>query len=396
MRSEPAIKILFIHTYYKQRGGEDQAFESDVALFRKKGYEVNVLTFSNRRNSFLKFLFFPFNVVSYVKTLAAIKRFGPTVVHIHNLFFAASPSILYAIKRSNVPAVLTVHNFRFFCPSGTLFNKNGIYTKSIGTGFPWQAVKDKVYNGYILSTLLVAFSFWLHKHLKSWNKIDTLVFLNGYAKDLFEKNNPILFTNRTVIKANAIKSFCTHKARRDNSFVFIGRLSPEKGILFLLEAFSNSSLTLKVIGDGGLKGMVQAAAERCSNIEYLGYQKKEFIDEQLNQCGALVMGSGCMEMAPLAVVEALACGTPVIAPDILTLQSIVIDGYNGLLYKFNDIDSFRQTIENYISLSEADKKCISRNARQYYEANFTEDACYKAGKAIYQDVINSRNKMTKR
>jgi glycosyltransferase involved in cell wall biosynthesis len=391
MMPEKPIKILFIHTYYKQRGGEDHAFELEVALFKKKGYDVNVLTFSNRHNSFFKFLFFPFNVVSYFKTLAAVKRHKPSVVHIHNIFFAASPSVLYAINRSKIPSVLTVHNFRFFCPSGTLFHKNEIYTKSIGANFPWRAVKDKVYNGYAVSTFLVAFSFWLHKKLRTWNHIGTLVFLNAYAKNLFEQTNPILFKNRTVIKANAISDMNAVGLPRDNSFIFIGRLSPEKGILFLLKAFFNSSEKLKVIGDGVLKKKVEAIAERHLNITYLGYQNKAFIAEQLNRCGALVMGSGCMEMAPLTAIEAMACGTPVIAPDIITLRSIIVDGYNGLFYKFNDMDSFRQVIRKYINLSEEDRSIISFNARQYYENNFTEEASYKIGKAIYQDLLNRVN-----
>lgn len=392
------IKILFIHTYYQQRGGEDHAFEADVALFKKKGYEVDVLTFSNRQNALLKFLFFPFNVVSYFKTRAAIKRFNPSIVHIHNLFFAASPSVLYAIKHSNVPSVLTVHNFRFFCPSGTLFNKDGLYTKSIGTKFPWNAVKDRVYNGYAIATFLVAFSFWLHKQLKSWNKIDTLVFLNDHVKNLFESTNPILFTNRTVIKSNAIGGMDYLGLQRDQSFIFIGRLSPEKGLLFLLEAFSYSSAKFKVVGDGVLKQKVQALAKVNPNIIYLGYQKREFIAEQLNKCGALVLGSGCMEMAPLIVIEAMACGTPVIAPDIITLRKFIVDGYNGMYYKPNDKQSFLQVIEKFLHLPEKDKNTYSLNARQYYETEFTEEASYKAGKTIYQnllkDINNKNNQQT--
>ena len=153
------LKILFIHTYYKQKGGEDHAFESEVSLFKEQGYDVEVLTFNNKNNSLIKFLFFPFNIVSYFKTRGIIRKFSPSVVHIHNLFFAASPAILYAVKQYKLPCVLTVHNFRFFCPSATLFNKNQLYTKSIGQQFPWQAVKDKVYRGFMASTFWLRFPF---------------------------------------------------------------------------------------------------------------------------------------------------------------------------------------------------------------------------------------------
>jgi glycosyltransferase involved in cell wall biosynthesis len=295
--------------------------------------------------------------------------------------------VLYAIKRSKIPIVLTVHNFRFFCPSGTLFNKDKVYTKSIGTNFPWQAVKDRVYNGYVISTFLVAFTFWLHKRLKSWNKIDTLIFLNEYAKNLFDKTNPILYSNKTVVKANATGYSNVLAIQRDDSFIFVGRLSAEKGILFLLKAFSACSATLKIIGDGVLKPKVKATIEENPNIVYLGYQNKDYIVEQLSKCGALVLGSGCMEMAPLTAIEAMACGTPVIAPDIETLHSIIIDGYNGLYYKFNDIHSLRQVIKDYLHLPEVDKSRISTNAKKYYEDNFTEDSSFRLGKEIYQDLV---------
>jgi glycosyltransferase involved in cell wall biosynthesis len=385
--AEKKIKILFIHTYYKQRGGEDHAFESEVALFKDRGYDVEVLTFANRHNSILKFLFFPFNVLSYLKTHTTIRRYSPSVVHVHNLFFAASPSILYAIKRNKIPCVLTVHNFRFFCPSGTLFNKNNIYTKSIGTTFPWQAIRDKVYNGFTASTFLVAFSFWLHKRLKSWNHIDVLIFLNKYAKDLFKETDPISYNNKIIVKANATEDLRIEKIQRGDAFLFVGRLSREKGLFFLLDAFSKSRQTLFVIGDGPFKEKVISASEKHPNIKYLGYQQKEMIVEQLNKCGALVLGSGCMEMAPLTVIEAMACGTPVIAPDIITLHGFILEGYNGLFYEFNNLNSFNDAIERFNGLTDVEKTVMGQNARCYYEQNFTQQASYEVLKGIYHDLL---------
>jgi glycosyltransferase involved in cell wall biosynthesis len=309
------------------------------------------------------------------------------VVHVHNLFFAASPSILYAIKRNKIPCVLTVHNFRFFCPSGTLFNKNNIYTKSIGTTFPWQAIRDKVYNGFTASTFLVAFSFWLHKRLKSWNHIDVLIFLNKYAKDLFKETDPISYNNKIIVKANATEDLRIEKIQRGNAFLFVGRLSREKGLFFLLDAFSKSRQTFFVIGDGPFKEKVINASEKHSNIKYLGYQQKENIVEQLNKCGALVLGSGCMEMAPLTVIEAMACGTPVIAPDIITLHGFILEGYNGLFYEFNNLNSFNDAIERFNGLTDVEKKVMGQNARCYYEQNFTQQASYEVLKGIYHDLL---------
>ena len=123
------MKILLIHSYYQVRGGEDSVYENDKLMLEENGYDVESMSFYNTGHSLIKILQLPFNFFSCKKVERKLRKFQPDIVHIHNMHFAASPSIIRAIKHKNIPCIVNLHNFRLVCPSGTLFFKNNLYTK---------------------------------------------------------------------------------------------------------------------------------------------------------------------------------------------------------------------------------------------------------------------------
>src|ERR1700682_6479222 len=149
------MKVLYVHTYYKQMGGEDTVYENERNLMREGGWEVESVLFNNRKYTFFKFIFLFFNPFSFIRVCKAIDKFKPDVIHIHNWFFGASPSVFLAARIKKVPLLHTLHNFRIICPSGVLFNKHKLYTKSITNIFPLLAIKKKVYKNSSVLT------FWL-------------------------------------------------------------------------------------------------------------------------------------------------------------------------------------------------------------------------------------------
>ena len=130
------MKILLIHTLYKEKGGEDVVVENERRLLKQNGYEVEVLYFTNAGNTAFNLLMLPFNVAAYRKVSRKMAAFQPDLVHLHNLHFAASPSVIWAVKRKKIPVVKTLHNYRLLCPSGTLFHNNNLYYNSLYTSFP--------------------------------------------------------------------------------------------------------------------------------------------------------------------------------------------------------------------------------------------------------------------
>jgi len=320
--------------------------------------------------------------------MKAIKRFGPDVVHIHNFFFAASPSIFYAIKKCKTPSCVTVHNFRFFCPSCTLFHNHKLYSKGLKKGFPWEPIKDKVYRNSAIATFWVSFCYWLHTLLRTWNKIDTLLFVNPYAQALMERLNPLRYSGAMMVKENFMDDYAGAMLQRNNSFLYIGRLSEEKGIDILLAAFKDISKNITIIGDGPLKNRVEQFASENINCNYIGFQQKERIIQELRQCEALIISSTCMEMAPLTLVEAMACGTPVIASDVETLKSFISDKKNGILFNSGNEQSLRDAVINFGSMPLVKKQAISKKARATYESYFTKEKCFTNLSVIYNSLIN--------
>ena len=92
------MKVLVIHTAYKQKGGEDSVVENEIELLKSIGVEVSLLKFSNAENTLQKVVQMIFNYKSYLKTIEAIEAYKPNIVHIHNLHFGGSPSVIYAIN----------------------------------------------------------------------------------------------------------------------------------------------------------------------------------------------------------------------------------------------------------------------------------------------------------
>src|SRR6476660_3318996 len=135
------MKILMIHCVYQLKGGEETVVEEEYNLLKQKGYEIELLQFFNKGNSLSKYLQLPFNLSSYRKVRSKIKSFAPDIVHIHNIHYAGSPSIIYAVKHSGIPLVCTLHNYRLLCPSNTLFHNGQPFMDSVQNSFPFTAVR---------------------------------------------------------------------------------------------------------------------------------------------------------------------------------------------------------------------------------------------------------------
>ncbi len=389
------MKVLFIHTNYKEYGGEDSVVKNEIQLLQQNGYEVEALYFNNSRHTFLKLLFMPFNPYSYVKTIREINRFKPDVVHIHNMHFAASYSVIRAVSRTKTPMVETLHNYRFLCPSGTLFFNNDLYLKSLSQPFPWSAVKDKVFRNSGILTFWLAFSTWLHKKWGTFQKVNRYIVLNEQSHSLFLSSNLKFNKNQLVMKPNFIQPRTTEPTAftRGNHYLYIGRLSAEKGIDVLLKAFAGNGLPLTIIGDGPLRDDVLVAKANNPLITWMGYQGKEVIDEQLRQCNALIMPSVCYEGMPLTIVEAFAAGTPVITSKLGAMQTIVTHNYNGLLFTPNNWENLNKQLQRWQNLGETKKHEFSIHALHTYKSKYTPQKNLSSLLSIYNEAMGKNKTM---
>lgn len=383
------MKVLVIHTSYKYRGGEDTVVAEEIKLLQNAGVKVELLEFKNDENTLLKLLQLPFNIQSYFITKKKLANFKPDIIHIHNLHFGGSPSVIYAIKRSKIPFVTTLHNFRLLCPSGILFHNGKLFLDSLHQNFPWKAIGLGVYKSSKLITFWLSLSMYIHNKLGTWKNCRKYIVLSKHARQLFLNSKLDLSENQFVIKPNFCSVPTLPVQTREDSFLYVGRLSDEKGLMLLLSVFSSCQYKIKIAGDGPLKEEVIQYSSQYPNIEFLGILNKTEVFTLLQSCTALVFPSIWFEGMPLTIIEAFACSTPVISSKLGAMETMIVPGYNGLHFEAQSEPDFKKQLDKWINLSEQQKQQYRLNAYQTYQNNYTAEQNLKQLLFIYDKVINN-------
>jgi glycosyltransferase involved in cell wall biosynthesis len=382
------MKILLIHCTYRFKGGEDTVVAEEQKLMQKHGAETRLLEFNNEKGALLNLLLLPFNPFAYRKTQQAIRSFQPDVVHIHNVHFAGSPSVLAAVKKEGIPLVMTLHNFRLLCPSAILFFKGKPFLKSIHQNFPIDAALKGVYKNSKLLTFWMSLSMQVHQWMKIWNKPDKYIVLSEHARRIFMDSKMHFSPQKLMIKPNFCSVPPILPSARGNFFLYIGRLTEEKGVRLMMEAFIKTGFELKMAGDGPLKEEVIALAAQHPNITYLDSLKKDAVFKWLSSGTALVFPSVWYEGMPLTIIEAYACGTPVIASKIGAMETMITDHYNGLHFEPGNVSDFVAKLVEWQTVSEKEKEVFYQNARDTYEQLYTPEKNWEQLSGLYNSLLD--------
>ena len=348
-------------------------FESESKLLSDHGQQVETLLFDNDTfKTLLGKLTAAFGSIYNFESSRIlrkkIKEFKPDIIHVHNFFHIASPSIFYTAKRYKVPIIMTLHNYRLICPSATLFFNDEIYEKSINRIFPLEAIFKGVYRNSRIETAMLVVITGVHKLFKTWNScIDSYIALTQFARSIFLNSSLNVDATKITVKPNFVVDSGFNIQGRENFFLFVGRLSSEKGVSKLIEAAKNlPQIDFSIIGDGPLKNFVVDAAKAHKNIKYLGFQNKEFIIEQLKKSRALIFPSLWYEGFPMTILEAFSCGTPVLASDLGGPREIISNEKNGLLFNYKDPSDLVKTIKR-IAVDDSLHVEMCENARKTYD-----------------------------
>lgn len=403
------MRILFIHTYYIQRGGEDIVYENEVKLMEEAGCDVHSIIFNNKKFAGLKFLLFFFNPLSFIRVIRAIRRFRPDIIHVHNWFFAASPSVFIAARWKKVPVVHTIHNLRILCPSSFLFFKNKIFLDCVNKIFPMVAIQKKVYRDSSFNTFWLLAGTRLHYFCRTWQRIDLFICLSNNSAQILCDSFLRIPRGKIVIKPNFFAmnegqvqaASCRDlpaangqelvSVKRRGDFLYVGRLAPEKGIDLLLDAFGDGRYPLRIIGEGPLREKVERFAADNDHVRYLGFQNKERIIEELRQCNALVFATIGFEQFGMVIIEAFACGIPVIGPDSGSPAELVKNGINGLHFHMGSPDDLLRKIMQWETTSEEVRRTYSANALLTYQQYFTPEINLGQLSNIYKSLLHEKN-----
>lgn len=388
------MKILILHNRYKVSGGEESVVAAEAQLLKEKGHEVMLYELSNSRISregvFGK-LFLPLRVVwspaAYRQVRKIIQKQRPAIAHVHNTFFAMSPSVYYACRDEKVPVVQTLHNYRFICPLGTLYREGKLCSECFDKGV-LSSLKYNCGSKPISWKFAMLPTLKLHYLNNTFRKmIDTYIALSGFSKEQFERSG--FDKNKIKIKPNFI-SFDPGFSRENKEYaLYVGRFSPEKGADLLVKAWKDAGfLPLKVIGRGDYKMLYGYAQDHSVNAEFLGEKTNSEVFQYLKKALFLIVPSLCNENFPRIVVEAFASGVPVLASNNGALSQIIKEGKTGML--FNPLNK-RELIAKAKFL--CDNRDIAanmgENARNEFLAHYTANKNYEILISIYNDTLKN-------
>lgn len=386
------MKILIVHNKYQHIGGEDMVVDAEAQLLVSHGHFVEKLIFDNNaihslKDKIILVTGLLHNRVSARMLERKIVTLRPDIIHVHNFHFMASPSIFYTARRHNIPVIHTLHNFRLICPSATLFFENRVYERSVHNAFPLHAIINGVYRNSITQTAAVALITAFHHFIGTWrNQVDKYICLSNFGLSKFKESFLQIPENKFSVKPNFVHDHGIGKKNRDNSFLYVGRLSPEKGLDTLLRAAIMGRFNVVIVGDGPLKSDVESVASKHPNVRYLGFKSREQVLQLLKACKALIFPSICYEGFGLSIVEAFSVGTPVIASNTGSMAELVKNYSNGLHFiPGNEADLCEKVTliardpEKYIEMS--------ANARRTYLQNYTPEKNYRMLMDIYYTQI---------
>lgn len=393
------MKILEINKFYYIKGGSERHYFDVIKLLENKGHEIIPFSMKNDNNfasdyenyfisrvDFKKFslknifnIFWNFEAVRKLNKL--IKKEKPKLAHIHNIAHQLSPAIIKALKKNKVPIVQTLHDYKAICPAYAAFRANQECFDCRG-GKYFNCVKNKCHKNSRSKSLLVALESFLHNQLfKTYNDVDFFIAPSEYLKNVHVEfgipKEKIVVINNFIDHYN-LPRLDSVSGDTDNYFLYFGRLSKEKGIDFLCEAFHDlgKSFKLKIVGDGPIKKELQNKIEKLSlnnQIEILGYKTGEDLNNLIHRAKAVILPSLCLENMPYSLLEAMHLGKIVIASNTGGIPEIIRDGKNGFLFKRGNKDDLIQKIRglnnhDLLVLSKKSQESVSKlNPENYYQ-----------------------------
>ena len=389
------MKIIQCHNYYQVPGGEDAVVEDERALLSSHGHRVTQFTRHNDGVKDISSARLAARTVwsrSAARALEAIVRQEQAdVVHLHNTMPQISPSAYYAARRAGAAVVQTLHNYRLLCPKGTFFRNDTICEKCAGKLVAWPSVVHACYRDSRAGSAVLTVMGTTHRLLGTYHRrVDAYIAASAFTRDKMVANG--LPDDRLHIKPNFIVGDPGVGQGDGGYALYLGRLSPEKGLDTVVQAWDRmqQAVPLKIVGSGPMQQQADALAARYQHVQCLGWVGQPDLGEVIRKAAVLVLPSMNYEGFPKVIVEAYAAGLPIIAARLGSMQHSVLEGTTGLLFNPGDADDLALNVSSLID--DADQLASMRiAARQQYETHYTAQANYEQLIKIYNAALDRRH-----
>jgi len=391
------MKILLVNDTIIRIGGAEEHCYSLKKLLENKGHQVEIFgekTFEAIPSYLLRF----FDPFIFIKSYKLIKSFNPDIVHIHGVSRNISPSPILAAKKLKKKVIMTIHDFQLYCPRTWAIYQNG---KPCDFGYSIKCLYSncktfKEGYQYIPYHFLKWLKVGLHRKLIK-KYVDSFITPSNKLKGLIQHSLKIpdkkivYLPNFTVPEKNMGKNIDNIKP---NQFLYIGRLSKEKGINILIKAIhlltdkNKSNVKLIIIGEGSERTKLEKLCSSLNlqkNVTFLGKLPKSTLSKYYLESLAVVIPSICMDNSPLVAYEAMNYHAPIIASNIGGLSDLVKNNKNGFLFEKgnkNMLAYYLQKLYGNIKLSQI----LGDEGYKIAKVKFDKDIYYRKLMKIYKDL----------
>jgi glycosyltransferase involved in cell wall biosynthesis len=381
------VRIMQLHNRYRQRGGEDVVVETEARLLRAAGHEVETYEVVNPEETAAvvrRLAVAPWNPRAAGRVRQVVTTSRPDVVHVHNTWFSLSPSVLAAARRAGVGVVLTLHNYRTFCPAGTLWSGGQVCTDCVGS-HAWHAVRHRCYRGSAVMSGIGAATIELQRRRGGWERdVDRFLALTEFGRRIHVESG--LPEDRVVLKSNSTDDPGprSRPPSASRQVVYVGRLAPEKGVATLVDAWRHAprGLELVIVGDGPERQALQARAPE--GVTFATGKDDAWVDELLRGARALVFPSIWYEGQGLVGLEGAAAGLPVLHSRLGAVGGLFAPGSEPLTFTAGDTADLARALAQLEDDAFVDR--WGARCRALYEERYTHEVAVRTLERVYEDV----------
>jgi glycosyltransferase involved in cell wall biosynthesis len=407
------MKILLVNKFLYPRGGDAISTLTTGKLLRDRGHEVVFWGMKHPQNPpyphedlFVDHvdlaggggirqqlrtagnILYSFEARRKIRQL--IERERPDIAHLNNYAHQISPSILDALWTARIPTVMTLRDYKLVCPVYSLL-RHGIPCDLCTGGRYYQCLRHKCTRNSRAQSLVNTVEMYLHhKLLHIYDKLDLVIATSQFVAD---KHKAMGLPNEIVRLPNFIDvdAWRADGQPSDGSIVYLGRLTPEKGIGTLVKAVHGLDVPLKIIGEGPMKADLEQLVARgdMRNVSFLGHLDGQALRQEISRAQATIVPSECIEAFGRIIIESFALGIPVVGARIGGIPELVVDGETGYTFEPGNVEDLRAKITTLLA-DPARRAQFGRAGRERVEREMGPDAHYAQLMQIYEQARAKR------
>lgn len=395
------MKVLLIDVYNFNKGGAETVCFNTGKMLEEHGHKVVYFTLkweNNNPSSYSKYFpesketrrgplkqvknminyFYHFEAAHKIEQLIGDEK--PDIAHIHLMWGQVTPSIFPVLKKYNIPILFTVHDYRIVCPAYTFRNGKGqICEECQGKHFYKCFANTCTKGSKLMSAVMAAEQYFRNAFFNPAKNIDGFIYVSNFAKEIQERYMPAVKNVPNIILYNFSTSIVEQSKTMpiEKYFLFFGRLSYEKGVKTLLEAFERlPECNLKIVGTGPLEADLKQMKDtrKMENVEFIGYKTGKELSDLVAGAYFVIVPSEWYENNPMTIIEAYSVGTPVIGAKIGGIPEIVIDSKTGFQFESGNAGDLKNKIVSANKLSDSEYRVFCSNTLKFANDNLSKDS----------------------